>query len=676
MGALGFILLVSALVPGAASVSGTVTGNSGQPVAGARVFLEPGLGGALSETKADPDGRFQFDSVASGLVGVFAIADGYGFGGLSGTIPVDDSLSELKISLEASGGIAGKVSDMKGEPIDGAHVTRLLIMGGSPVGIPLAKLTAYGFEEPETDGNGRFSISNLPQGATIALKVGHPKFAQAGVQGITVGDKDVRVQLSPGVLVQGNVLSRGGDRAVANATIIIRSATPPHDTSVTTTDLSGEFAIRLNPGYYLYQAAGQELRSPGWEKLTVSGREPGKRVTLRVAGTAKLTGDVRDAVTGEPIAGARLALAAFGSPVAVVTTGPSGAYAFTGVEGANEIRLEPVSGYAPPDKPYLSVQEATQGETLALPTFWLRPLPAHRIQVVDESGAPVPGALIHLIRPVQYGVYVTDAKGWADFEVASAPENGTIIGLAEHPKQPLAALFTTEATALESARVKLFPVGTVTGTIVNAKGKPIEGAVVGGLFQSDDDDEPLQLWRTVSGPDGNFSWKAVIPFVPMACLAATGPDGFGRSMPFNLKAGGAQSVGNVVISEPGDAAKKGKEQTLQGKRLDWSNYPVLSGSPPAVASGNPAVILYATAVEAPRYLRLLKDAGSALEGSGAAFILVADGPVSLDGGFVPILQGVAPGSAQTYVVDGNGTVSLETWGLPPVSSLVGGKQGA
>ena len=675
MGPLGAALLVTAFFPVSATVSGVVTGTGGQPVPGARVFLEAGLGAPLSQIQTGEDGAFQFANVPSGIAGVFAIAEGYGFGGLSQNVPVDDAVSGLAIALRTSGGIAGKVVDMKGEPVSGARITGLLLLGESPVGIPLAKLKEFGFDEPVTDGDGRFAASMLPQGTTVALKVGHANFAQAGVQNVTVGDRDVRVQLSPGVLVQGTVLSRDGDTAVANAAIIIRSATPPHDTVVTKTGFSGDFAIRLNPGYYLYQASGLELRSPGWEKLTVSGREPGLRVTLRVAGIARLTGDVRDAVTGAPVAGARLALVAYGSPVDVVTTGSTGTFQFAGAEGENIVRLEAVPGYAPPDRPYLTLQ-AGQGEALTLPTFWLRPLPAHRLQIVDEKDQPANGVLVRLIRPFQYGIYISNAEGWVQFEVASFPEGGRIVGLAEQRDRSLAALFSIEAAGPESGKIKLFPVGAVSGTVVNDKGKPIQGAIVGGLFQRDEDEETLKLWRTVSDKDGKFTWNAVVPFVPMACLAAAGTDGFGRSMPFNVEPGKAQDVGNIVIAGAGTRNRKGQGQTVRGENLDWSAYPILSGSLPASETKRPTVILFTTAAEAPLYLQTLTSARSVLRENEVNLVLVSDGPVSLNGGSIPILQGTAPGSAPTYLLDANGVVALETWDLPPLAAIAKAGSGA
>ncbi|MCC6489787.1 MAG: carboxypeptidase regulatory-like domain-containing protein [Candidatus Hydrogenedentes bacterium] len=657
-------VLIAALTPAAAVVSGTVTGSGGQPIAGARVFLEPGLGGTLSETQSGTDGTFAFDAASYGLVGIFAIADGYAFGGLSKNIAVHDDATGLRIVLQPEDRVSGKVTDMKGEPVSGARVTRVLLMGESPVGIPFAKLGARGFEEPASDSEGRFTVGRLPQGGKIALKVGHTAHAQAGIQDVTVGSKDVRIQLSPGVLVQGTVLSRDGERAVANAAIILRSATPPHDTAITKTDLSGSFSIRLNPGYYLYQAASVELRSPGWEKLTITGREPSQRVTLRVAGTARLVGDVRDAETKAPIPGARLSLVAFGSPVAAVTTGSTGGYEFIGAEGENIVRVEAAPGYAQPERPYLTLQ-VQQGGEVSLPTFWLVKLPAFRLQVIDEAEAPVQGALVRIIRPGQYGCYVSGPDGTVIFDVASLPKAGKIVGMAEHPTSNLGALFSLGTDRAADARVQLLPLAKVSGTIVSSSGKSLPGATVGALFQEDADDEPLPLWRTVASKDGLFTWNAVVPYVPMVCIASTGGETYGRSKNFNLDADASAGLGRVVIPAETKSPRKATGKSLLGEKLNWKNGQAKTSE----SAARPSIVLYAPASEAAMALQMLATASKAPQAARFQCVLVCDGPVSVTDESVLVLQGSAPGTASTYVLDAKGTVVLETWGFPPLSAL-------
>ena len=108
----------------AASISGQVTTQGGQGVANARVWVEAGLGSTLLELQTGADGSFNFDSLPSGLLGVFAYADGYAFGGASISVGPDDDITGTRIPLGTSGEVSGRVVDARGKPIASARVTR------------------------------------------------------------------------------------------------------------------------------------------------------------------------------------------------------------------------------------------------------------------------------------------------------------------------------------------------------------------------------------------------------------------------------------------------------------------------------------------------------------------------------------------------------------------------
>jgi hypothetical protein len=639
------------------------------------VWIEPGLGGALIESPTAADGTFKFDSLPAGLLGIFAYADGYAFNGASVNAGPADDIKDVRITLLSPGTVGGRIVDARGKPVAGARVTRVLLQGNAKVGVPFAKLAQLGFKEPVSDAEGRFSIPLLPVGAKVALKVGHPSYAQQSVADISVGDTGARVQLYEGVLLRGSVQSRDGGTPVANASIVIRTAREPITTTLAKSDTSGNFMVRLNPGAYLYQSASMELRSPGWEKLTVSGQEPSQQVVLRVAGTGTIRGDVRDAVSSSPVPGARVSLSAFGSPAAIMTTGPSGTFEFAAVEGENTVRVEPAAGFLKPDRPLLTLK-VKQGESAELPTFWLKPLPGYKVVVVDSEQKPVAGVIVRLIRPMQYRWYVTDAAGSVSLNVASVSASGSIVGMAEHARKREGALFSIAANATSEAKVQLLALGTVTGTVVTAKDKPIEGAMVGGLFQSDADDEPLPLWRIATGADGRFTWTSAVPLVPTACLATAGDDLFGRSIPFNIEPAANQDVGRLVIREPEESKNRKipKNRGLTGKKLDWYSGRVVSGTLPAqdaLRAGRAAVVMYTTPDEAAMVIDALSAARAALGASGLLCAVVVDGTYSgAAAENVLVLQGTAPGPATTYVVDRSGRVVLETLGMPPVSALV------
>ncbi len=648
-----------------AEVSGRVADAAGKALSGARVFAEPGLGGAVLDTVADANGRFVFPTLPAGQTGVFALAPGYGLGGVHLALGVDDEPQPVTITLHTATSLSGKVIDSKGDPVAGARITRIGLTDADKVGIPLSKLAEFGIAMPQSTSDGSFTVPNLPSGGTIALKVGHPSYAQEGVAGLRAGDAKVRVTLYPGVLVQGEVVSRERGVAVANAGIVIRNAQPPHDTAVTDTGATGSFTIRLKPGLYLYQASGTGSRSPGWERLTVTGETAQQRVRLSVAGTGWIRGEVRDAVTGNPIAGARIVLAANGQPADVVRTSSSGVFRFAAAEGQNTVYLEAAQGFLPPPNGAVTVN-VMEGQELELPGMWLAPIPSFKVLVVDGEGNPAPGAILTLLQPAQFGWRSAGPNGWAELHVGTLPSDGKLIGRAEDPRRPLGALFQLTASDAAGAQVQLFELGRVSGTVTNTRGKEIAGAQVGGVFPGvENADNAMLLWRGVSGPEGVFAWDAIVPGVPQRCLATAGTDATGQSINLNLAPGETKDVGRIVIED----AERGVSQL--GARFDWEAYPPRCGTVPdkVARAGRRALVMFVTADRAAIALEVVDKIRRETPASNWLLAVVVDGLYNCDSTDTLVLSGTAPGEATTYLLDTEGKVALETFGLPPLRAL-------
>ena len=366
-----FFLLQAALM-GAGTLNGVVVDESGAPVSEAHVFAEPGLGGELLVAKVSEEGRFFFEDFLPGPVGVFAVAEGFGFSGRHLNIPVGEDLPGMTITLYPEETISGRVVDPKGKAVEGARITRMALLAPDKVGIPLAKLDAAGYQEPSTGRDGRFRMGHLPRGAKVALKVGHPDFAQEGVDDLAAGSRNVRIEMHPGVLIQGSVQTREEGGPVPQAAIIIKSAHPPHDTAIARSDAAGSFAIRLKPGVYLCQASAAGQRSAGWEQLLISGEQPWQRVRLSVAGAGSIRGSIKDAVSGTPLSQVRVMIFTEGTLSAMVRTGATGEFHATVGEGESIVWIESPTGYQKPQTPAVGVPVAA-GEEVELPGFWLAP---------------------------------------------------------------------------------------------------------------------------------------------------------------------------------------------------------------------------------------------------------------------------------------------------------------
>ncbi|HNR35525.1 MAG TPA: hypothetical protein PKO36_10120 [Candidatus Hydrogenedentes bacterium] len=664
-GILAVALLIVSMVARGDAISGHVLDVNDKPLPGARVFAEPGLAGGLMETRADADGAFRFDNVTAdpagaGVVGVFAIAEGTAFGGATVNLFTEPDITELVLRLGSPGKVEGMVSDFKKRPVEGARITRIGLLGPSKVGLPMAKLRALGFVEPATDASGRFAIEHMPEGSPIAIKVAHPDFAQEAVEQIMTGDQSVRVSLIPGILVQGKVVLRDAKRPVADVPVILRNAQPPHDTAIMRTNGSGEFAVRLKPGAYLYQAVGGGYRNAGWERLPVTGAEPQMNITIYAAGAGVIRGKVCDAVSGLPIPRARIALETQGNLASLARTAADGGFSISAMEGENVLRIESAPGYLPPEQPALRLNVVAGKETL-LPSFWLAPIPAWTVEILDSEGHPVPGAVVSMVRPEQQGWYVTDTQGRALVRFASLPPEGPLLGLVEDTKSDKGAFFAIARDSKGPARVQLLPLATVRGRVVAENRTPVAGVTVSATFGK----EGCRLWRSATDSAGCYRWPSVVPGVPQY-VTVDGAAG-NSAAPLNLLAEPEKDVelGDLVVSSSPARA------SLFGEKLAWHEGRLIAGALPEAGQRERSVVVVCCceAAGAAAALEGLAAAQSVFPGKEVLFVLRVDGPFSPADAAIPIVAGKNPGHASTYVLRPDGTVCLETFGMPPLRAL-------
>jgi len=643
------------------SVSGTVTDDQGSPIAGARVFLEPGLALRLVEGQISPEGAFQFSGLRPGLVGVVAVAEGRMIGGASVEVGVDEPVTGVEVRLGAAQSVSGKVMDPRGRPIATAQLSGVLLQGSRPVGIPLRKLSAFGIEIPTTNDEGEFTFGRLPSG-TLALKFTHPEFAQETVNDIPSGSTSVRATMDPGVLVQGTVRARGSQLPVARAALLVAGPGSERSTAIAVTDTRGSFAIKLKPGRYACQASSAQYRSPGWESMNITGRQIVQEVTLYVAGSGSVRGRVRDARSGDPIENARMALDAFENTVDMTSSGPKGGFSLLASEGPNVLRLVDAPGYRTDGVKSIKV-EVKQGQTVEVPDVWLAPIPPFQLQVVDASGAGVAGAVVTLLRPSQYRWRQTDQDGNLNLDVVMLPSSGRVVGMVEHPQEALGALFALDVTQTKPGRVQLFPMATVRGSVHSANGKPAPGILVGGAFQEDAASNPILLWQTLSRGDGNFVWENVVPHLPLVCVASDGSDGYATSIPFNMEPGSARDVGRIVLEQ------RQKAESLIGERTDWKRFLPIAGPQLAQDFKGPALIMFAGQTEAGPVVDALEAVKRILGNDSVAIVAVMTGGARAESSSISVVSGLAPGAASTYLVDATGQIVLETSGVPPYSAM-------
>ncbi len=649
-------------------LTGQVVDPSGNPIPEARVFYEPGIGGALQVVQASNDGHFAFADIPLGGLGVFAIAPGWSYGGRHVTINPGEVLEPLRIVLKRPASLDGRVMDPRGDAIAGARITRIALLGEHMVGIPLAKLRAFNIEEPQSDSNGRFSIENLPQGGTVAVKAAHSSYAQESQDNIPVGSSNLRLTMYQGALIEGSVESRDQQVPVSNTAIIIRNAQPPHDTTTVLSDSFGRFSVRLKPGVYLYQAAGVGIMSPGWERLVVTGESPHPRMNLRVAGKGTIRGKVNDAVTGNPIPEVRITLMANGNVAALARTSASGAFQLEAAEGENRIRITTAPGYRTPAGGDTIVQ-LQAGENYELPDFWLAPLGGIKLHVLDEDAtSPVPQAVISLLEPRQYGFHRSDNSGLAELRIQQIPDSGRIIGLAEDTSGHKSALFSIADVEINTpARVQLLSNGEVRGRVVNEAGRALSGLEVGGVYPGEAHEEPVLLWRTFSDANGNFHWPAQTPGVPMRCVVRGQGDQHGESGLFSLSPGEMKDTGNIVLT----GGRSGK--SMQGSSIRVRQFTALCPEEVSLRDleGHPLLLCFVTTPEILVVENGLAHLRAVLGNfmPNTVLVITEPSPVQCEDLTFPVLRGTNPGLPTTYLLDADHKVQWETAGIPPVSIM-------
>ena len=351
----------------------------------------------------------------------------------------------------------------------------------------------------------------------------------------------------------------------------------------------------------------------------------------------------------------------------MVRTNGKGEFHLTAAEGENVLYFDSTPGYLPPDPRAMRVT-VPPGAPVELPGLWLVPLPTYKLQVVDEDeSSPVAGAVLTLVRPWQFGWLPTDEGGMAQVRVVNLPQDGRIIGIAEHPTKAAGAVFALDRASSAGAKVKLLPYGTVTGVVVNEKGKPVADAIVGAAFPDSPVDDPLLLWRTVTDAEGRFRWDAVVAGVPQRCAVA-GAGGGGESANFNLAPKETKDLGTLTVSGLGKKENGGAGFNL----AKWRDERTVCGKE-AKGVGRPSVVVFCDQGAAGPVIEGLDQALRATKRSDWDGAVVVRGGYACREGSLPIYAGVPPGAATTYLVDADGTVTLRTFGLPPLRHLVSTK---
>jgi protocatechuate 3,4-dioxygenase beta subunit len=546
--------VIVTLTPGA-RVRGSVTDTDGRPVVGAQVLAQPaedsvegggsgrprrrqpgfagemqgvppgmlGYAGALGllgtgVRATDAEGRFELDCVEPGRTVVVAAHRDFVTGGSAPVQVEQGGVAEVVLELSRGGGVYGRARDRFDRPVGGSIVVAMSSGDGRGGGGP-----ASGMHQGSTNERGEYRIEHMAPGSYfLVLTRGDDalvptsffntlNFDMVTVPAEEMVEFDILDSSVGACRVYGSVTAAGtpvrsgqivalGFGSDSMLGVDVRMASVRSDGTY-------EFA-GLAPGEYQFDM--NDLRDAGGERVN------GIRLTIDVPDLAEyrldlavpegeIAGRVVDAVSGAPIAGARVMLdyldreepqgvfaRMIGGEGRQMTsrTDEEGRFSYQHLQGGGyEIGVRPPSsgesgGWAPGEPLLVQLREGGREDGVVLR---LRPELALTGQVVDESDAPVAEAFITAVPAAAGEGRQAPGAGWrgtsrsqegGGFRIGSlAPGDYELVARKEGFAR--SARLEVKVTEEGSAPVRLVlrAGASVTVRVLGTNGQPVSGAV-------------------------------------------------------------------------------------------------------------------------------------------------------------------------------------------------------
>ena len=225
------------------SFEGIVLDEQRRPVAGANIYVQdvphPSERGTGRAAVTDAQGRFAIASVPVTTARIFATHADYAPAGAA-LVLREGAMGRVELVLPPSGTVTGIVV-MDGKPVSNAWVN-----------VDFDILDERIYENGDTDGQGRFTIENIPPGdaaAHLNLDIGSNLY-RGYKQPITMpsgGTVEVEFSLVGGLAVVEGKVSLNGEPDWSTITVTIPLADGTSDISAVTTRNDGTFIIPMLP---------------------------------------------------------------------------------------------------------------------------------------------------------------------------------------------------------------------------------------------------------------------------------------------------------------------------------------------------------------------------------------------------------------------------------------------
>lgn len=492
-------------------LSGRVIDDRGHPVEDAKVeanYLRDNVAMARS-TKSGADGTFVLGGLVEGpLLWLRGDADGHAGIQQQG---VDADQTGYEVVLQRAGSVRGQVTLHSGEKP--SHVEAKLEDASS--GMTAFRRGDGGSGKGDRDGH--FTIEEAAPG-NYTLRLSARGARPTSVRDVLVEpgvDTDVGThRLEQGKRLRGNVVDGRDGSPVARATVRVDrpgNMTRSRDSMGTAvTDSDGEFEVDgLEPGRLIVRVEHVEF-APGKEEANVPEDEPAEDLTVRLGRGGTLRGTVREA-SGSPAPERALGVIEGGGFVpsdGVIRTNDAGEYSVERMRpGTYSVMLYPDAMGGPMNiqRKTATIREGEEtvvdfdnedrivfegrllrgGRPVGEVNVVLMPTEAGGMMQMRSASVDVSGRFeVNLERPGQYNVIVQDMKKGI----------GGLVGQARIvvPDEPTVSL----DIVLQS--------GTISGTVLDADGNPIEGAAVSAELEGARPDDYAANTGALVSADGSF----------------------------------------------------------------------------------------------------------------------------------------------------------------------------
>ncbi|MEO8700318.1 MAG: carboxypeptidase regulatory-like domain-containing protein [Kofleriaceae bacterium] len=481
-----------ALRPGGVEITGVVLDLTGGPVGNARVGAFTGgwrRDGAMVTGETDAQGMFSL-WVSPGDVQVSASADGYADSMETGTAP-----GKLEILLTPESSLAGTVVDAStNQPIEGARVT--------------VEASEFSFDSMHaqsnfSDAEGKFRIARLKPGRYVSASRTDRGFGRtegSTLVGLGQHVDGVVVKLWPAFRIDGKVVIAATKAPCDEPNVLLRSSARNAWLSDARKAADGALYFEgVLPGTYQVSASCEGYQSrEKYEPVTITDKDATGLIWEVDAG-ASVRGKVVTK-SGEPVEGSIVwARTVGGAPRAKSgwsgdASARDGTYELTGLKpGSYKIDVNSDRGAGPKD----GVTVEVAAGAAVVKDLVLDEAGTIKGTVVDPEGKPVPGLDVFAssagqyggdshksdeagnftlfpIRPGDYRVVAT--RGWLD----RLRKPGTTDDAKQGEKVSVRGGQTATVRLVVESQS-----GAISGTVVDAAGKPVTDAYVSAARESD-----------------------------------------------------------------------------------------------------------------------------------------------------------------------------------------------